>query len=202
MANERVVRAIADFLERAHLPHIVLDPILRSSSGAELLDAAGTRLMVERLFPLAELVTPNLEEAAALVGMALADAAVRVRRRSCNRRITKRGGRCHAGGCGSAAWAGSCQCRGHRGAPGKSDRSAELHDRAGSRAGGLQGRPAEVDVHPRHGLRLCKLRSRAIWRMGGDCRRRCCSRRRMFRRRSRMRSRWDMERGRCTICIE
>ena len=75
MANEHVVGAVADFLERTRLPHVVLDPILRSTSGAELLNSAGTRVMVERLFPLAELVTPNLDEAAALTGMGVASAA-------------------------------------------------------------------------------------------------------------------------------
>ncbi|MGA3196945.1 MAG: bifunctional hydroxymethylpyrimidine kinase/phosphomethylpyrimidine kinase [Terriglobales bacterium] len=75
MANEHVVGAVADFLERTRLPHVVLDPILRSTSGAELLNSAGTRVMVERLFPLAELVTPNLDEAAALTGMEVASAA-------------------------------------------------------------------------------------------------------------------------------
>ena len=69
LANEQVVRTVADFLRRARLPHVVLDPILRSSSGADLLDSAGTKLMIDRLFPLAELVTPNLDEATALAGM-------------------------------------------------------------------------------------------------------------------------------------
>ncbi|MFZ3263872.1 MAG: bifunctional hydroxymethylpyrimidine kinase/phosphomethylpyrimidine kinase [Terriglobales bacterium] len=69
LANERVVRTVADFLSRARLPHVVLDPILKSSSGANLLDSAGTKLMIERLFPLVELVTPNLDEATALAGM-------------------------------------------------------------------------------------------------------------------------------------
>lgn len=75
LANEQVVRTIADFLDQTRLPHIVLDPILRSSSGADLLDPAGTRLMIERLFPLAELITPNLDEAATLAGVALANTA-------------------------------------------------------------------------------------------------------------------------------
>jgi hydroxymethylpyrimidine/phosphomethylpyrimidine kinase len=75
LGNESVVRAVADFLEQARLPHVVLDPILRSSSGADLVDAAGTRLMIERLFPLAELITPNLDEAAALAGVPLASTA-------------------------------------------------------------------------------------------------------------------------------
>jgi hydroxymethylpyrimidine/phosphomethylpyrimidine kinase len=74
LGNAQVVEAVAGFLEqtfpgRARLPHVVLDPILKSSSGADLLDAAGTRLLIERLLPLAELITPNLDEASVLTGM-------------------------------------------------------------------------------------------------------------------------------------
>src|SRR5271157_2227352 len=71
LGNAEVVAVVADFLGQARLPHVVLDPILKSSSGADLLDAAGTRLLIERLFPLVELVTPNLDEACALTGMAV-----------------------------------------------------------------------------------------------------------------------------------
>src|SRR5208337_4108044 len=74
LGNGQVVEVVANFLGqtspgKARLPHIVLDPILKSSSGADLLDAAGTRLLIERLIPLAELVTPNLDEASVLTGM-------------------------------------------------------------------------------------------------------------------------------------
>jgi len=68
LGNAQVVEVVADFLHQAKLPHVVLDPILRSSSGATLLDADGTRLLVERLLPLAEVITPNLDEASALTG--------------------------------------------------------------------------------------------------------------------------------------
>jgi hydroxymethylpyrimidine/phosphomethylpyrimidine kinase len=79
LGNEQVVAAVADFLgdfagafpEYARLPHVVLDPILKSSSGADLLDAAGTKLLIERLLPLAEVITPNLDEAGVLTGMAV-----------------------------------------------------------------------------------------------------------------------------------
>jgi len=80
LGNERVVAVVADFLGgfpgqtspgKVRLPHVVLDPILKSSSGADLLDAAGTRLLIERLLPLAQLVTPNLDEASALTGIAV-----------------------------------------------------------------------------------------------------------------------------------
>lgn len=71
LGNEQVVKAVAGFLEESKLPHVVLDPILKSSSGIDLLDAAGTRLMIEKLVPLAEVVTPNLDEASVLTGVAV-----------------------------------------------------------------------------------------------------------------------------------
>jgi hydroxymethylpyrimidine/phosphomethylpyrimidine kinase len=89
LGSEKIVKAVADFLSgrplshdqsrssrepgRARLPNIVLDPILRSSSGAELLDAAGTRLLVERLIPLADVITPNVDEAAEIAGIKVRD---------------------------------------------------------------------------------------------------------------------------------
>jgi hydroxymethylpyrimidine/phosphomethylpyrimidine kinase len=48
---------------------VVLDPILKASSGADLLDGAGIRLLAEKLFPLATVITPNVDEAAALTGL-------------------------------------------------------------------------------------------------------------------------------------
>jgi hydroxymethylpyrimidine/phosphomethylpyrimidine kinase len=88
LGSAKVVKAVADFLSRpsarprgrrygangqARLPNIVLDPILKSSSGADLLDAAGTRLLIERLLPLADVVTPNVDEASALTRLKVED---------------------------------------------------------------------------------------------------------------------------------
>jgi hydroxymethylpyrimidine/phosphomethylpyrimidine kinase len=83
LGSGKVVKAVADFLSspspgrsasrqgKARLPNIVLDPILKSSSGADLLDPVGTRLLIERLIPLSDVVTPNIEEAAVLTGLAV-----------------------------------------------------------------------------------------------------------------------------------
>jgi hydroxymethylpyrimidine/phosphomethylpyrimidine kinase len=85
LATVDVANAVADFLEGMPRPGcppscpIVLDPILRSSSGAELLDAAGIRLLLARLLPLATVVTPNRCEAALLTGLADADAEAMAR---------------------------------------------------------------------------------------------------------------------------
>jgi hydroxymethylpyrimidine/phosphomethylpyrimidine kinase len=77
----KVVKAVAEFLGQRsgkaglanRLPNVVLDPILKSSSGADLLDAAGTRLLIEKLIPLADVITPNVDEAAALTGLKVTD---------------------------------------------------------------------------------------------------------------------------------
>jgi hydroxymethylpyrimidine/phosphomethylpyrimidine kinase len=68
LGSFEVAEAVAGFLETAKPPNIVLDPILRSSSGADLLDPNGAEILKHRLLPLATLVTPNLAEAAALTG--------------------------------------------------------------------------------------------------------------------------------------
>jgi hydroxymethylpyrimidine/phosphomethylpyrimidine kinase len=68
-----VAEAIVGFLTRRKLPNIVLDPILKSSSGADLVDAAGMRLLTGKLIPLAAVITPNVDEAAALTGLVVSD---------------------------------------------------------------------------------------------------------------------------------
>ena len=77
LASAKVVKAVAEFLSKrsgkAKLPNIVLDPILKSSSGTDLLDAAGTKLLVEKLIPLADVITPNVDEAAVLTGLKVTD---------------------------------------------------------------------------------------------------------------------------------
>ena len=86
LGSAKVVKAVADFLDgagqtgntsskrrTARLPNIVLDPILKSSSGADLLDSAGTKLLTERLIPLADVITPNTDEASVLTGLRVND---------------------------------------------------------------------------------------------------------------------------------
>jgi hydroxymethylpyrimidine/phosphomethylpyrimidine kinase len=71
LGSAKVTRAVSDFLAKAQLPNIVLDPIIKSSSGADLIGRNGVRVLLEHLLPLATVVTPNLDEAAAFTGMAV-----------------------------------------------------------------------------------------------------------------------------------
>ncbi|GGA61506.1 hydroxymethylpyrimidine/phosphomethylpyrimidine kinase [Edaphobacter acidisoli] len=75
LATAANVVAVADFLERVRRTGVavVLDPVLRSSSGRELLEADGVALMRERLLPLVDWVTPNLDELAMLSGRRVAE---------------------------------------------------------------------------------------------------------------------------------
>lgn len=68
LGSAAVTLAVADAILRHQLPHYVLDPVMVASSGDRLLDADAERVVIERLVPLAELVTPNLDEAAILTG--------------------------------------------------------------------------------------------------------------------------------------
>ncbi len=69
LANLQIVETVANFLRQAKLPHTVLDPILKSSSGADLLDSKGARHMLESLIPQVEVITPNLSESSTLTGL-------------------------------------------------------------------------------------------------------------------------------------
>ncbi len=66
--STRLIETVADFLEERPVP-LVVDPVMVASSGAELLEDDAVETLVERLFPLATVVTPNLAEAQVLAGI-------------------------------------------------------------------------------------------------------------------------------------
>ena len=68
LGTARTVSAVADSLTARGAIPLVLDPVLLSSSGGVLLDDDGRARMRERLFPLTDLLTPNIPEAASLCG--------------------------------------------------------------------------------------------------------------------------------------
>lgn len=68
IANAGIARAVAEALSPHRGIPVVLDPVMIAKGGAALLDPAAVTVLKESLLPLATLVTPNLPEAAALLG--------------------------------------------------------------------------------------------------------------------------------------
>ncbi len=69
-----IVMAVAAAIDRHALQKVVLDPVMVATSGAVLIDNPAIAVLVRELFPRAVLVTPNLDEAALLVGRPLQNA--------------------------------------------------------------------------------------------------------------------------------
>jgi hydroxymethylpyrimidine/phosphomethylpyrimidine kinase len=71
-----IVETVAGFLAGRGTP-LVIDPVMVASVGATLLLDSAVNALVERLFPLATVITPNLPEACALAGIPYTDDADR-----------------------------------------------------------------------------------------------------------------------------
>ncbi|HXH72311.1 MAG TPA: bifunctional hydroxymethylpyrimidine kinase/phosphomethylpyrimidine kinase [Mariprofundaceae bacterium] len=68
------VHCVAELLARRHTGRpLVVDPVMVASSGKQLLDDTGIATLTDELFPLATLITPNLPEAARLLGRSNGD---------------------------------------------------------------------------------------------------------------------------------
>lgn len=70
LGTAEIVRAVAEALRRYRPPFIVLDPVIRATSGATLLDDDGVDALRRELLPLVDLVTPNASEAGRLLDAA------------------------------------------------------------------------------------------------------------------------------------
>ncbi len=70
----QTVLTVAEAIDRHALKNVVLDPVMVATSGAVLIDSAAVDVLVRELFPRAAVITPNLDEAALLVGRPLRSA--------------------------------------------------------------------------------------------------------------------------------
>ena len=68
LASPEIVHTVAIALRRHGVKRIVLDPVLRATSGASLGGDDTAQAMITELFPLATLITPNMDEVALLLG--------------------------------------------------------------------------------------------------------------------------------------
>lgn len=71
LATAGIIALVAERAAAGALPHLVVDPVMVSASGAHLLEESAERAYLELLFPHATVITPNLREASVLVGAPL-----------------------------------------------------------------------------------------------------------------------------------
>lgn len=96
-----LIEAIGEAFKAVESPAIILDPVMISKSGYRLLAQDAQDALVNTLFPLAEVVTPNIHEAEALTGSAIGDtnemkkAAEEIRKLGAQKVVVKGG---HLGG--------------------------------------------------------------------------------------------------------
>jgi hydroxymethylpyrimidine/phosphomethylpyrimidine kinase len=74
LASPEIVKTVAKALRRHGVKRIVLDPVLRATSGASLGGDDTAQAIITELFPMASLVTPNMDEASLLLGRDLKEA--------------------------------------------------------------------------------------------------------------------------------
>jgi hydroxymethylpyrimidine/phosphomethylpyrimidine kinase len=75
LATAELVATVADAIAEETLGNVVVDPVMVATSGHRLLDASAQRTIIERLLPIAVLVTPNLHEAGILTGVSIGSEA-------------------------------------------------------------------------------------------------------------------------------
>lgn len=71
LATPEVVSVVADAIRRHQLTNVVLDPVMVATSGDRLIVPETAQALVSELFPLATVITPNLDEAALLLGRSI-----------------------------------------------------------------------------------------------------------------------------------
>jgi hydroxymethylpyrimidine/phosphomethylpyrimidine kinase len=73
LGNRGNAAVVAEFLDAHNFAHVVHDPVMKSSSGTELLDAAGIKYLMTELLKRATVITPNVPEAEILTGLTIKD---------------------------------------------------------------------------------------------------------------------------------
>lgn len=75
LGNRGNAVVVGEFLDAHKFAHIVHDPVMKSSSGTELLDAGGVKYLATELLKRSSVITPNVPEAEALTGIEIKDVA-------------------------------------------------------------------------------------------------------------------------------
>lgn len=68
VSSSEIIKVIADKLSEYKAEHVVVDPVMVATSGSRLMQDSAAQSLVSELFPIAEIITPNLSEASSLCG--------------------------------------------------------------------------------------------------------------------------------------
>ena len=71
LPTREVIQETARLIKENGLKNVVVDPVVRSTSGFDLIDETALRSLIELLFPLSDVITPNIPEAERISGMAI-----------------------------------------------------------------------------------------------------------------------------------
>jgi hydroxymethylpyrimidine/phosphomethylpyrimidine kinase len=69
LPTREIIEEVAKIIAENNLKNFVVDPVVRSTSGFDLIDNEALKVLIERLFPLATVVTPNIPEAERIAQM-------------------------------------------------------------------------------------------------------------------------------------
>jgi phosphomethylpyrimidine kinase len=69
--SREIIQCVAQGVRSKKLPHVVLDPVMVSATGAKLIEDDAIQTMIQELFPVSEVITPNVDEAALLLGKSI-----------------------------------------------------------------------------------------------------------------------------------
>jgi len=75
LPTREIIREVVRLIHEMNLPAPVVDPVLRSTSGYELIEAGAIDVLIDELMPLARLITPNIPEAEKLTDLRIEDEA-------------------------------------------------------------------------------------------------------------------------------
>jgi hydroxymethylpyrimidine/phosphomethylpyrimidine kinase len=73
LPTREIIREVARLFRETELPAPVVDPVIRSTSGYDLIDDAALNALIAELMPLARLITPNIPEAERITGLTIED---------------------------------------------------------------------------------------------------------------------------------
>jgi hydroxymethylpyrimidine kinase/phosphomethylpyrimidine kinase len=69
LPTREIIEEVARLVKENDLKNLVVDPVARSTSGFDLIDDEALRVLIEMLFPLADVITPNIPEAERIAEM-------------------------------------------------------------------------------------------------------------------------------------